>query len=599
VLKSLSSRRAKALGLGVTVAVTAAALPLLGSMASADTPGNPATTLATTPSQTNIAPNGPLTNLSSTAATTIHIDTSAAAGTNHGFEARLCKAGVNITGQAGFVPLQGGNCADPGSTANQVYSNTVNPDASLTTASFDFSVTAGTYAWNTPGGAKTFDCTAASPCALWLKESIGSSTYFMHYDLEFAPLPGIPSTPAAPTVTLTGGGTTAHVVWTAPAASPAIDDYLVTPYIGGVAQAPVDTASTATTRDFPGLTNFSSYTFTVTAHNSVGNSAESPQSAPPVVPTPAAPPAPNATSSANGTADVTFGSVAGATGYVVTPLDVTTSTPGTPLTVASSPAHFTGLTDGDNYTFSFHAVYGANNGTESAASAPVKIGSRSVSQTIIASRPAGTLDIAEACANGYTGATFDASSAKPINPPLTTTYAGNPAGTPADGPQFGLYPQTCDVNLGTGVLNSTSTYYVATGAINPVSVRDLRDGDLGWQVNTQLTNFNGITPGHTFAGDCLQFTPAYTELSNTALYTQKVHVPTDPTADAATTGTAATPIGGSCAPGTGVNNQTVQTAAATGGLGVAQLDGALTLNIPVSAPADTYAASLTFTVLGN
>ena len=96
-------------------------------------------------------------------------------------------------------------------------------------------------------------------------------------------------------------------------------------------------------------------------------------------------------------------------------------------------------------------MYGVNNGSESAASAPVKIGSHSVSQTIIATRPQGTLDIAEACANGYAGGTFG-------TPPLTTSYTGptaNPGGVPADGPQFGVYPQTCDVNLGTGVLNDT------------------------------------------------------------------------------------------------------------------------------------------------
>ena len=132
-----------------------------------------------------------------------------------------------------------------------------------------------------------------------------------------------------------------------------------------------------------------------------------------------------------------------------------------------------------------------------------------------------------------------------------------------------------------------------------MTVRDLRDGDTGWTVNTQLTAFDGVTPGNTFSGDCLAFTPAYTELSNVAapVYQQKVHTPTDPTADAATTGTAVTAIGGTCVTGTGLQGKTVETAAAGGGLGMAQLDGALTLNIPTSAPADTYAATLTFTVL--
>jgi hypothetical protein len=61
------------------------------------------------------------------------------------------------------------------------------------------------------------------------------------------------------------------------------------------------------------------------------------------------------------------------------------------------------------------------------------------------------------------------------------------------------------VNLGTGVLSSTATYYVATGAINTVSVRDLRDSDVGWNVNAQIGNFT--TAGDSFSGDCLGFAP--------------------------------------------------------------------------------------------
>ena len=127
-------------------------------------------------------------------------------------------------------------------------------------------------------------------------------------------------------------------------------------------------------------------------------------------------------------------------------------------------------------------------------------------------------------------------------------------------------------------------------------MRDLRSGDAGWTVNTQLTAFTGETPGNTFQGSCLALTPVYHELSNTALYTQAVHVPTDTGNDALLTDTATAAIGGTCA-GTGLNGSTVQTAKPLGGLGVASLDGALTLNIPVSAPADTYVATLTFTVL--
>lgn len=587
MFKPRSARRVTAVGLGLAAAVSAMALPLLTSPASADVAPPAGTTIqATTSSQTNVAPNGPLTNL--TDGSNIHLVVTGNAGTNNGFEARICNTGLNITGNAGFVPLQGKQCAlTPLPGGGQVYSNLVAPDGSLTTATYDLPIGTGTETFATPTGNATVTCTFATPCALWLKLNVGPSTSWVHYDLNFQHPVGVPDQPAAPTASLSG--TTATLNWTAPGTNPAIDNYIVTPYIGGVAQAPISTGSTAPTYQATGLGLFSNYTFTVTAHNAQGNSLESAPSSPAVTPVPATPAAPNASSSASGSADVTFTAQAGATSYVVTPFDVTTSTAGTPVTVAGSPASFTGLVDGDTYTFSFHAVYAAGTGTESPASAPVKIGSKSVQQVIIATRPQGTLDIAEACANGFTGGTYG-------NPPLTTSYTG-PTANPgaAAGPQYGQYPQTCDVNLGTGVLNASATYYVATGSISTVNVRDLRDGDLGWHVTTQITTFAG-TLGGTFSGACLAFTPQYTESSNTALYTQRVHVPTDPTADAATTGTATAAIGGTCA-GAGLSGQTVETAAVGGGLGVAALDGALTLNIPTSAPADTYAATLTFTAL--
>jgi hypothetical protein len=184
-----------------------------------------------------------------------------------------------------------------------------------------------------------------------------------------------------------------------------------------------------------------------------------------------------------------------------------------------------------------------------------------VTQVITATRPTGTLDIAEACANG------------------TGTV---PAGV---GPQFGSYPQSCTVALGTGVINAAGTYYVANGNISTVSVRDLRSADVGWNVNAQITNFTSASG--SFSGNCLAFTPSAAGLGGPAGYIQTV--------------AAGAPAAGDCTTGL-VSSTTVMTGGVlphpnTGGLGRADLTGPLTLNIPVSAPAGAYSATLTFTAI--
>jgi large repetitive protein len=78
--------------------------------------------------------------------------------------------------------------------------------------------------------------------------------------------------PAAPTITAVSAGTSAATLsWSAPAANgSAITGYVVTPYVGGVAQAPQTFASTATTQTVTGLTGGTTYTFTVAAQNAAG-----------------------------------------------------------------------------------------------------------------------------------------------------------------------------------------------------------------------------------------------------------------------------------------------------------------------------------------
>jgi titin len=79
--------------------------------------------------------------------------------------------------------------------------------------------------------------------------------------------------PDAPTsVAGSAGDRSVALSWTAPASdggSP-VTGYRVTPYLGSTAQTPVDTGSAATEFTVTGLTNGSTYTFTVAAVNAVG-----------------------------------------------------------------------------------------------------------------------------------------------------------------------------------------------------------------------------------------------------------------------------------------------------------------------------------------
>ena len=85
-------------------------------------------------------------------------------------------------------------------------------------------------------------------------------------------VPGAPTSPVA-----TAGDASASVSWTAPASDggSVVTGYVVTPYIGAVAQTPVIFSSTETTQDVTGLTNGTAYTFKVAAINAVGTGSQS------------------------------------------------------------------------------------------------------------------------------------------------------------------------------------------------------------------------------------------------------------------------------------------------------------------------------------
>jgi hypothetical protein len=99
--------------------------------------------------------------------------------------------------------------------------------------------------------------------------TVNGVPYTWHFNVSSsnAMVPGPPTN-----VTATAGDTTATVTWTAPVdtGGTAITSYVVTPYIGSTAQTPQTITAPTTTSAFTGLTDGTTYWFTVAAVNSIG-----------------------------------------------------------------------------------------------------------------------------------------------------------------------------------------------------------------------------------------------------------------------------------------------------------------------------------------
>jgi hypothetical protein len=114
----------------------------------------------------------------------------------------------------------------------------------------------------TAGTSYTFTVTASNPNGAGPASSQSNSV-----------TPSMQTAPSAPgNVTAAGATDQAQVSWSAPTSDGggALTNYTVTPYVGSAAQTPVEVSPSATSTTVKGLTNGTSYTFTVAAANNLG-----------------------------------------------------------------------------------------------------------------------------------------------------------------------------------------------------------------------------------------------------------------------------------------------------------------------------------------
>ena len=187
--------------------------------------------------------------------------------------------------------------------------------------------------------------------------------------------------PGPPTIVAASfGNRSATLSWTPPTFDGGlpVTGYVVTPYVSGSPQPPVTFSSLATTQTVTGLTNGTTYRFTVAAVNAVGIGTESGVSDP-VTPEPTPPGPPTILRHATaGIGSATVSWIAPQTdggspltGYNVVPYVGYDPKPSSAFNSTATTQTLTGLTSGVTYRFKVAAINAIGTGAESEVSNPV------------------------------------------------------------------------------------------------------------------------------------------------------------------------------------------------------------------------------------
>ncbi len=271
-------------------------------------------------------------------------------------------------------------------------------------------------------GVYAYSATSVFPTSTWEAEN-----YWVDVDFEPAPL----TAPGQVTnVTATAGAGSASLTWSAPSSGGAVTKYTITPYVGSEAKTPTTVTGTppATSATITGLTNGTTYTFTVTASNSVGAGPPSEHSnAVTPATTPSAPTGVTATAG-NGSASLTWTAPSNGgsqiTKYTITPY--VGSEAKTPTTLTGTPpatsATVTGLTNGTTYTFTVTA-------SNSVGAGPPSEHSNAVTPATTPSAPTGVTATA-ASEKATVTWTAPSNGGSQITKYAITPYVGSEAKTP-------------------------------------------------------------------------------------------------------------------------------------------------------------------------
>ena len=292
----------------------------------------------------------------------------------------------------------------------------------------------------------------------------------------------IPSTPSAPTVVVAGLNGAANITWTAPANNGStLTQYTLnpTPACSACTGLTVTGSPPLASTTVNGLTNGTSYTFTLVATNGDGNSAASAASTAAVVGIPAAPTGVTTLSTSTSQQDsVSWTASVSASGpvtsYTLTPSPACSACTG--LTVSGSPPATSttvgGLTNGTSYTFTVKAVNGSGTSAASTASVAVVTGSPNPPTNVVAvggaPAPSGDLNVtwSAPASSGLGTITSYTATAKPSSgTSKTCTSTSTAPATPALACQVTGATNGTSYTVTVTATNSTGTAYVSAASV--------------------------------------------------------------------------------------------------------------------------------------